>query len=155
MKRLAPIVLALAGILPASGEDIPPMILARQPSSVWRSPTHYRVTYPEGRSETWWYSSNGVYQVNGQIYRARVGGYEGPHGERYRKIGTSWERMGTNRLLIRRDSSFSYSVGTSRYAVAGSGVHRVSSSPFPQAKRKTNTVIRMKNSHPSAFHSSR
>lgn len=150
MKRLALIVLALAGILPASGEDIPPMILARQPASVWRSPTHYRVTYPGGRSEIWWRASNGVYQVNGRIYRTNALGYEGPEGERYRRVGTSWQRMGSNPLTIRRDSAFTYSVGTSRYTVAGNGLY-LAAKPLRPATGKTNTVIRMKNSRPSAF----
>lgn len=151
MKKHGFMVLLFAAMHSVRGEDFPPMILARQPASVWRGPTHYRVTYPDGRSETWWYSSNGVYQVNGRTYRAGALGYEGPGGERYRKIGTSWQRMGTNPLTIRQYSTFTYIVGASRYNVVGSGLYRVSSSPFPRETSPTNPVIRMKYSRPGAF----
>lgn len=154
MKRLATAALALVAFGTVLAEDVPPMILARHPVRVWRNPSHYRVTYADGRTEIWWQSPEGTYQVGGDRYHTSALGFDGPRGERYRKVANGWDCSGRDTRFIRRATEMSYTVGTSRYAITANGCYLMMPGGGFVPRPSPQKTIRMKHSRPSAFKSS-
>lgn len=147
------IVAALAAASPAaSSDDIPPMILARQPSRIAPISGGYYVTYDTGKSERWLRTSDGYYADSGRFTRTS-NGYFG-NGERYQRTSDGWRATTGSQSTRIHATTSGYRSDGSLFFRTSNGYFRSDTSAVAAGlafEAPSRMIIRMKTSMPSSF----
>lgn len=107
----------------ASTNDIPPMIIARNPQRVYETATGYTVQYGDGKSEQWYRSGTGFSTSTQHFYRT-LGGFSGEKDERYYKTAAGWSgRAGGQQIMIYSNVA-GFSMGSNHFYRTQSGLTR-------------------------------